>query len=283
MNRFDEPGFDQRVADWLEDDPDNAPPIVLGTVLAAFPSIPQRRGLFAPWRFLPMNTFSRAAAAVIVAALALGGAVYLLGRSTPSAGAPTATPKASASPASAPAPTQLPASALVSITSRQYGYTVSVPRYWGIQPANRMLDGMAPPWVNRETPSHPTADDAAVDFVEGFGSDHAGVPMGTFAVAASLTPPGATLGSWTTGTVTAVCGSPTSQDAITVDGEAATLSSFAVCDGTHRLWVTVLHGGYAWHINFIDLPGTEAADAVFFEQILATFRFGEVPASPAPS
>jgi hypothetical protein len=283
MNRFADPGFEQRVADWLEGDPDNAPPIVLGTVLAAFPSIPQRRGLFAPWRFLPMNTFSRAAAAVLVAALALGGAVYLLGRTTPSVGGPTATPKASPSLATAPAPSQLPASALVSITSRQYGYTVSVPRYWGLQPANSMLDGMEPPWVNRETPSLPSAADTAVDFLEGFASDHAGVPMGFFAVAASLTPPGATLGSWTTGTATAVCGSPTSQDAITVDGEAATLSTFAVCDGAHRLWVTVLHGGYAWHINWLDEPGFEAADAVFFEQVLATFRFGEVPATPAPS
>ena len=284
MNRIADPGFDQRVADWLEDDPDNAPPIVLGTVLAAFPSIPQRRGRFAPWRFLPMNTFSRAAAAVLVAALALGGAVYLLGRTTPSVGGPTATPEVSPSPATASAaPTQLPASGLVPFTSRQYGYTISVPAGWGVRPATRVLDGMEPPWVSSETPTHPGPDSTAVDDVEGFGSDRAGVPAGILVVGASLTPPGATLASWTTGTAGAACGSPTSQDAITVDGESATLSTFAACDGTFHLWVTVLHGGYAWHIVWLDLPGSETADAVFFEQVLATFRFGEVPATPSPS
>ena len=43
MNRPLDPTFDQRLADWLEDDPSTAPREVLGTVLAAFPSIDQRR------------------------------------------------------------------------------------------------------------------------------------------------------------------------------------------------------------------------------------------------
>ena len=43
MNRSTELDFDQRIADWLEDDPNLAPSQVLETVLAAYPSIPQRR------------------------------------------------------------------------------------------------------------------------------------------------------------------------------------------------------------------------------------------------
>ena len=42
MNHLD-PAFDPRIADWLEADPDRAPREVLDTVLAALPSIPQRR------------------------------------------------------------------------------------------------------------------------------------------------------------------------------------------------------------------------------------------------
>ena len=44
MTRFvASPDFDPRIAEWLEDDPDHAPEQVLETVLAALPSIPQRR------------------------------------------------------------------------------------------------------------------------------------------------------------------------------------------------------------------------------------------------
>jgi transglutaminase-like putative cysteine protease len=38
-----DPGFDQRIADWLEHDPHHAPGPVLDTVLAALPSVPQRQ------------------------------------------------------------------------------------------------------------------------------------------------------------------------------------------------------------------------------------------------
>lgn len=77
MTRHHEPdlGFDPRVADWLEDDPDTAPGQVLETVLAAIPSIPQRRAMRLPRRLLIMNRFAylaAAAAAVVVAVVAVG-------------------------------------------------------------------------------------------------------------------------------------------------------------------------------------------------------------------
>jgi hypothetical protein len=55
MSRTPDPGFDPRIADWLEADPNLAPPDVMRTVESAIPSIPQRRALRLPWRTLPVN------------------------------------------------------------------------------------------------------------------------------------------------------------------------------------------------------------------------------------
>ena len=72
MNRRTEM-FDDRLADWLEDDPVLAPPQVLETVLAAVPSIPQRRAGIA-WRpaALP-GWWQLAAAAALVVTLGFLG------------------------------------------------------------------------------------------------------------------------------------------------------------------------------------------------------------------
>ena len=51
MNRSTEPDFDQRIADWLEGDPNLAPRQAIETVMAAYPSIPQRRRIGLPRRF----------------------------------------------------------------------------------------------------------------------------------------------------------------------------------------------------------------------------------------
>ena len=77
MNRSTELDFDQRIADWLEDDPNLAPRQVIETVLAAYPSIPQRRR--APWRFPTMTLTFRLATAAVIGALVLGGAFLLTG------------------------------------------------------------------------------------------------------------------------------------------------------------------------------------------------------------
>lgn len=94
------PDFDPRVADWLEDDPHEAPREVLATVLAAIPSIRQaRRGPLAPWRFSLMNAHTRLAAAAIVAVIAIGGAIYLL---NPPGGLGPGGPTVKPSPTAAP-------------------------------------------------------------------------------------------------------------------------------------------------------------------------------------
>ena len=92
MNRSMTPDFDQRIADWLEDDPRQAPREALTTVLAAYPSIPQRRAWRAPWRYITVSTPMRLAAAVILGLLAISGAIYVGvgGGRLPSIGPPPA-------------------------------------------------------------------------------------------------------------------------------------------------------------------------------------------------
>jgi hypothetical protein len=91
MNRRTEM-FDDRLADWLEDDPLQAPPQVLQTVLAAVPSIPQRRAGIA-WRPGPFTLHLQLAAAIVLVVVAsVLGLLVLRG---PSVG-PTSSPSSRA-------------------------------------------------------------------------------------------------------------------------------------------------------------------------------------------
>ena len=108
MNRSDEALFDARIADWLEGDPHGAPEQALDVVLAAFPSIKQRRAARVPWRFPDMSSplklaFGAAAIAVVV------GGVMLLGPwrpasdvAAPATASPSAGPSAAIATSSPP-------------------------------------------------------------------------------------------------------------------------------------------------------------------------------------
>jgi Tol biopolymer transport system component len=95
-----DPGFDPRIADWLEEDPSTAPREVLGIVLAAYPSIPQRRAWRTPWRFPNMFTNRLAVAAAALVLVVVGGGLAL--NRFNGIGGPGATP--SPSPTLAPTP-----------------------------------------------------------------------------------------------------------------------------------------------------------------------------------
>ena len=98
MTTFDrDPLFDPRISDWLEADPDRAPEIVLETVVAALPSIPQRHASRLPWRFPAMSTFAKVAAtAIAVIAIGTVGVIALQpsgGRTAGSAPSPSPRPR----------------------------------------------------------------------------------------------------------------------------------------------------------------------------------------------
>jgi hypothetical protein len=95
----------------------------------------QRRDLFAPWRLSLMSVNSRLATIMVVAIVAVGGAMYLLGQrsSVGSSAAPTAAPNPTASaPAAAietPTPT-LDTSNWLPFNSALYGFSAALPRDW---------------------------------------------------------------------------------------------------------------------------------------------------------
>jgi hypothetical protein len=130
MTRSDEPLFDPRIADWLEDDPHAAPDQALDVVLAAYPSIKQRRAWRVPWRSNTMSLPLRLAAATFIAAVVVGGGIYLLGPRAIGPGADASPTPVAGSPT--PAPLKVG-----SLAPGQYVYdgegvrvTISVPAGW---------------------------------------------------------------------------------------------------------------------------------------------------------
>jgi hypothetical protein len=98
-----DPGFDPRIADWLEADPNEAPGQVLDTVLSAVPSIPQRRSTRLPWRSSSMNRLLLAGAAAAALIAVVVGGQLVTGPPGPNVGG-TASPPASPSPSGTPVP-----------------------------------------------------------------------------------------------------------------------------------------------------------------------------------
>jgi hypothetical protein len=130
------PEFDPRIAAWLEEDPDQAPSIVIDTVVGALPSIPQRRGLRPLLGFDELFRFAVAAAILIVAALGVGA--WLGRNANPGGVSPsTAAPTATTPPIPSPTP-HLPASGFESITSPLHGWTAEIPATWRLRPATEV-------------------------------------------------------------------------------------------------------------------------------------------------
>jgi hypothetical protein len=114
-----ESNFDDRLDDWLEDGPTDAPGQLLDTVLAAVPSIPQRRGAWrVPWRTSPMHPIARVLAGLVIVVGLGSAAVFAIshsnqgsvgGQASPSPAAvvvpPVAVESPSGSPERSPAPT----------------------------------------------------------------------------------------------------------------------------------------------------------------------------------
>jgi hypothetical protein len=157
MTRFDDPLFDPRLADWLEEDPSAAPEQALDIVLASFPSIKQRRAVRGPWRNRSMtSTLRLGLAAAVVVAATVGGLYFMSSRTGPSVAAPD-TPQPSTAPSEAPSSPAAERSIRpnwTTFTSPQYGYTVDHPIAFQVTPATEEwplgeVVGNEEPWVDK--------------------------------------------------------------------------------------------------------------------------------------
>ena len=405
MNRRTEM-FDDRIADWLEDDPVQAPPQVLETVVAAVPSIPQRRaGLVWPRR--PMESSFELAAAL--AAVVVAGVLGLLLLSGPSIG-PKVTPTTPAGltnridvplhyfaislppgwdaalatgsgrpdtfqgpegsitatfsliPAGSgqdawadtefvdrmsrrggncagfdPATYQpvrvgsdsgrfyivpcwpewiamaavgdrgftfefairggtssdvalrlfkdilagmtfdsgaTPALDLTPFTSTRYGYSSGYPTGWTRTEAVQDLRAFDIPWFHGD----------AADVFTGSGVGGPGQPSdGELDLAATTVPAGTTMQELISKTAGIECGAPSMTEDVTVDGKRGTLVRYWNCNGDYQLWVLVLDGTRAYHLLWVNYPGSEGFDRTVFLQVLSTFRFPTDIPTPSAS
>ena len=263
MTRLSDPGFDIRIADWLEADPNHAPPDLMRTVESALPSIPQRRVLHLPWRFQPMSTFAKVAiAAVAVIALGAVGIFALQPRNVPSVGAaPTASPFPSDSPAAA-ASMAPPLSE--TFTSPTNEIAIAYPEGWNTQAATE-------PW----TTGWPNFEEPFGDFLyDPILRDH------LFIALASQPLAGKSGDQWAADALPPdECGAT---EPVTIDGANGLAGvecnvAAAAVDGRGYLVAFYTSGDEAWL--------SDVYDRAWFEQLLSTIdlRPGDAAgASPSP-
>ncbi len=120
---------------WLDEGPTDLPDATRRAILTSLPTTPQaRRGPFAPWRFFPMDTYARLGAAAVVAVIAIGGALYLIGPRN-GVGGPSATASPSPAPtATATAPAGTPnTTTWVPFSSAVFGFDARYPAGWRLE------------------------------------------------------------------------------------------------------------------------------------------------------
>jgi hypothetical protein len=270
MTRPFDPGFDVRISDWLEADPDLAPPDLMQTVESALPSIPQRRVMHLPWRFPPMSTFAKlAVAAVAVFALGAVGIFALQPRNVPTVGAdPSASPSPSPSPS--PFPSSSPAAAASvapplsqTFTSPTNGISIAYPAGWLTRAATE-------PWTTAWPDFHQETGDVVYDPIL---EDH------LFFAVSSQPVAGTNAEQWASDTLAAEDCVPSAP--VTIDGATGLIgvrcdAAAVALDGRGYLIALYVSGDEAWL--------GDVYDRAWFEQVLATIDLQpEDAASAAPS
>jgi hypothetical protein len=195
------------------------------------------------------------------AAAALAGALVACTTGAPSPATPTSTP--SSLPSSAA--NVLPLSQ--TFTSTLYGYSIQYPVTFEGRSATKELQGTAAPLIDSEVVDQLTGESG-----------------GLVVLAAGVIADDQTLDDWTTSTARGQCGTPTSTETMTLDGEPATLDTFASCAGLFHQWATAVHDGRGYHVVWARNRGSEAADRALFLDMLASFEFADTaPTSPEAS
>lgn len=258
------PGFDQRIADWLEDDPDDAPDAVLTTVLAAFPSIPQRRALRVPWRFPAMNRFAQLGAVAVAALAVVGGALFILNPG-PSVGTQPST--APSTPATTPSISPTSSQTAIArsdlekdFTSARYGYIVAYLPGWSVAPATKS-------WVAG----------TANNWSSGYNDEIKGSDI-RFSGSAQRLATGQTAAAW----LSAYAGAAdaTIWPVIRIDGlagrldaDGVTAAGGTVAPGGVMFDAVVVKDGFAYNFN---MDGH--LDRATFDAVVSTIRLPTVPA-----
>jgi hypothetical protein len=246
---------------FLADGPDRVGDPALLRALDAVDRTKQRRDVLAPWRLSLMSINPRLAAVMLVAALAVGGGAYLVGKQSAvgnSSPTPTTVPAvvtpapSAAAAASIPAPTAEPSHAVstfgwVPFTSSSYGFTVSHPGAWTERP------GLGH-WTLANQ------DEAAIDVFwspsgwPDFMGYEAQVPTGTTS--------DAFIAAYTVGAVSDACMPPPSMWLpITVDGHPATVGYGGCNEHFYFAEASVVIGNRVW---FFDLHGPDRSLIVPF-------------------
>jgi hypothetical protein len=251
---FDDPDFEPGVAAWLEEDPNIAPPAVLDTVLAAFPSIPQRRASRVPWRLQTMNRFALMGAAAAIVAAGLGGLALLAGAQ--GRGTIDASPS--------PALTQ-------EFASPRNGYAVQYPVGWSATTATST-------WLPN---THTLWGDPALDTLQSQSA--------RFVAASQPLADGQTADAW----YQAYCtlGRLSSEACAAVPGswstiEIGSLTGYATLDGERSLPGSIVPGASVFDAVVVtDGRGYEftldgAVDRSLFERMLASVTFGDARVTP---
>ena len=280
MNRGPDQLFDSRVADWLEADPNAAPDQALEVVLAAVPSIRQRRrGLgLGGWRTNQMTASLKFAVGVAAVLMVAAGGLYLLApRDAPGVGGAVATPTPSASPSVAPSPspsaaatpTPIDPATWVPYTSERYGYTLDHPADWTIKPSQ---SDWQPGTIHSELSQW---------------ADVISDPQGGYTIFAGRQDleTGQTPESWTAqyisnkaadaGGAGGVCGDISTEryEQVEIDGETGSRIAM-VCVTTFYTAAIVVHDGSAYLVALATVADSGNARAIeLFDAVLASFRF----------
>jgi hypothetical protein len=271
----DDRNFERNARSWLELGPTDAPDHVVEAALLTIESTRQEWDLGIPWRVDRMNRTARLLGAAAALIVIVGGAIALLGRPGSNVGVPP-TPTA---PTSTIVPAQSSPVPLITFSSTVYGYTIDYPADWTARSATRRLSGLELPFD-----TSPGVDTLSLPLDRYGGSS--GGPHGSIFIGSGEVAPGTALAAWSVSQAQAICGAITTQEDITIGGEAGRFLTFSACNGNpiFAMWATALHGTSGFCVIWVNDPSTETSDRALFEKILATFTFPKgSAASPTPS
>lgn len=275
------PTFEDRLAEWLEDAPADAPDVVIKTVLAAFPSIPQRRGaLRVPWRFPLMNRYAPALIGIAAVAVVAVVGLTLINRPQPAPigglPSPSTSPSVAPTVTPTPAPTTINTSTWSPFTSVRHGVTLRRPSDWTATAATAPW----PPGTDAPNPPNPVLDVLTSPLGNGT----------SFVIVSQALPKGVTGDAWLatheqiggTQFPNGCWAAPAQMESITVGGQQGWIhGGLDQCGFTEAI---VFAGGRLYELTGYTPPGFNSTfDRALFDTFLSTVQFDPTKANDRPT